>query len=75
MMLAEKIYRDVQRLPEQLQAEVLDFVEYLSLKAERAATVGDENEWANVSVALAMRGMEEEEIPEYSAADLKEQFK
>ncbi len=74
MMVAERIYQNVQKLPEPLQAEVLDFVEYLLLKAERAATPEDDNEWADISLALAMRGLEDQETPEYSTADLKEKF-
>ena len=35
MDIAEKISEQVQRLPEQTQAEVLDFVEYLLTKTDR----------------------------------------
>jgi hypothetical protein len=35
MNVAEKINKQVQRLPEQTQAGVLDFVEYLLTKTER----------------------------------------
>ena len=34
----------------------------------------DENAWLSLSLALAMRGMEDEDTPEYTVADLKEQF-
>jgi hypothetical protein len=34
----------------------------------------DENTWPNLSLALAMRGMEDEDMPEYTLADVKEQF-
>ncbi len=36
MIVTERIYQYVQKLPESLQAEALDFVEYLFLKVERA---------------------------------------
>ena len=74
MAVAERIHQYVQRLPERFQAEVLDFVEYLLAKAERERMVQDEKEWSDLSLSLAMRGMEEEEGPDYSAADLKETF-
>ena len=74
MAVAEKIHEYVQRLPERLQAEVLDFVEYLLMKAERESMVQAEQEWSGLSLSLAMRGMEDEEGPEYSVSDLKESF-
>jgi hypothetical protein len=36
--------------------------------------VEDENTWPNLSLALAMRGMEDEDMPEYTLADLRERF-
>jgi len=74
MAVAERIHQYVQRLPERLQAEVLDFVEYLLAKAERESASRDEQEWTNLSLSLAMREMEGEEGPEYSISDLKESF-
>jgi hypothetical protein len=75
MAVAEKIEEYVRRLPERLQAEVLDFVEYLLAKAERESATREEREWTQLSLALAMRDMEEdEEDPDYSASDLKESF-
>lgn len=74
MMVADTIYESVQKLPEALQAEVLDFVEFLLLKAERDASPEDEDTWPGMSLDLAMRGMEDEETPEYTLADIKEKF-
>ena len=74
MIVAERIYQSVLQLPEPLQAEVLSFAEYLLMKAQRIATPGDENAWSNLSLTLAMRGMEDESTPNYTVADLKEQF-
>ena len=74
MVVAERVYQGVLHLPEPLQAEVLNFTEYLLLKAERTATPEDENAWPSLSLALAMRGMEDEDTPEYTVADLKERF-
>ncbi len=53
---------------------VLDFVEYLLLKIERGDTYRDTLAWSDLSLSLAMRGMEDEDTPDYSIADLKEVF-
>jgi hypothetical protein len=74
MALAEKIQRYVDRLPAAFQAEVLDFVEYLLAKAEREAVRQEERAWSNLSLALAMRGMEDEDAPTYTLSDLKVEF-
>ncbi len=74
MIVAERVYQSVLQLPEPLQAEVLNFSEYLLLKAQRTAAPEDENAWSSLSLALAMRGMENEDTPEYTLADLKERF-
>jgi hypothetical protein len=67
MTLSEKISHEVQALPEAIQREVLDFVEFLKT---RRTHVEDEA-WAAFSLTQAMRGMEDE--PDlYSTADLKE---
>ena len=74
MAVADRIHRYVQRLPEPLQAEVLDFVEYLLYKAKQAEGEEDGRTWSALSLSLAMRGMEDEETPEYTLDDLKETF-
>ncbi|MEW6607425.1 MAG: DUF2281 domain-containing protein [bacterium] len=73
-MIAERIQEDVQRLPNFLQAEVLDFIEYLLLKAERETLRHEEKKWATSSLAFAMRGMEDEDTPVYTTADLRMVF-
>lgn len=73
-MVADTIYESVQKLPEPLQVEVLDFVTFLLLKAERDATPEDDTEWSRMSLDLAMRGMETEDSPEYNLSDIKEKF-
>lgn len=73
MAVTDRIHQHVQRLPERMQAEVLDFVEYLLAKAEREAGQQEERAWRVGSVVSALRGMEEEE-PEYTEADLAEPF-
>ena len=71
MKLQEKILNNVQSLPEPLQAEVLDFVEFLKSKKHRQ---NEENKtWSVCSLSNALRGMEDENF-EYSVKDLKEKF-
>ena len=56
MTLDERIYQSVQKLPDAFREELLDFIEYLLAKAERA----EREEWAAFSLTSAMRGMEDE---------------
>lgn len=73
MTLPEKIIQHLQKLPESVQAEVLDFVEYLELKVGRHQNIQDERDWSALSLSCAMRGMEDEQTS-YSPNDLKEMF-
>ena len=73
MTLPEKIIQHLQKLSESVQAEVLDFVEYLELKVGRHESIKDERDWSTLSLSYAMRGMEDEQTS-YSANDLKEVF-
>jgi len=74
MAIIEKIQQYIQRLPASFQSEVLDFVEYLLAKAEREALREEERIWSDLSLASAMRGMEDEETPTYTPSDLKVVF-
>ncbi len=74
MVTSERIQQYVQRLPASFQAEVLDFVEYLLAKAEREIARREERAWSDLSLRSAMRGMEDEATPTYSASDLKVMF-
>ncbi len=69
MSLIETIIKDVHALSESKQVEVLDFVQYLRLMAEKQEI----NDWAEFSLSSAMRGMEDEQVP-YSLNDIKESF-
>jgi hypothetical protein len=71
MALTDKIQEGVQQLPTALQAEVLDFVQYLLVKTKRGAQEDEEGLWSNLSLTFAMRGMEDEDSPQYTKADLK----
>lgn len=74
MVVAERVHQYVQKLPASLQVEVLDFVEYLVSKLERETAQQGELTWSNLSLTLAMRGMEDEDMPTYTTADLKVVF-
>lgn len=43
-------------------------------KAERQQARREEQKWSRTSLSLAMRGMEDENGPEYAAEDLEERF-
>ena len=69
MTLDEKIYQYVQKLPQSLQEELLDYAEYLLMKAEQQ----ERQDWTSLSLSSAMRDMEDEAVL-YSIADLRESF-
>src|SRR5215211_6489463 len=56
---------NVQRLPRSFQEELLDFVEYLVMKAEQQ----EKQDWVSLSLSSAMRDMEDESVS-YSLSDL-----
>ncbi len=67
MNISTKLLDDINRLPESKQLELADFVEHLTQTAD-----GDEElNWSDLSLASAVRGMENEEFP-YTVNDLKE---
>ncbi len=75
MQFVEEIHKNVQKLPVIFQAEVLDFVEYLLTKVERESVARqDELDWSNFSLASAMSGMDDEDVPSYTVDDLKVVF-
>ena len=74
MHLNEKIEKYVAALPPSMQSEVLTFVEYLMAKAESEAYQNELRDWADLSLATAMQGIEDETDPEYSLSDVKEKF-
>ena len=69
MTLDEKIYEYVQKLPRSFQQELLDYVEYLLMKAEQQ----ERKDWGSLSLSSAMRDMEDESVS-YSLADLRVTF-
>lgn len=74
MVISEKIQQYLQALPPSIQAEVLNYVEYLAGKAENARAKQEKRNWSDLSLSLAMRGMEDENSPIYTPSDLKVVF-
>lgn len=66
MGVAEQITHEVRSLPEAIQREVLDFVEFLKTRRMHA----EDESWNRFSLAQAMRGLEDE--PDlYTRADIR----
>ena len=74
MTTAQAIAEHVEALPESEQREVLDFVVFLEAKVKPRAVRENETAWSAISLASAMRGMEDESSP-YTEADVKESFR
>ncbi len=72
MSNVEIIARHVAKLPDALQTEVLDFVEFLEAK-QRACLEEERQACEQFSLSQAMRGMETEPSP-YSSHDIKETY-
>ncbi|GIV57084.1 MAG: hypothetical protein KatS3mg054_0919 [Chloroflexus sp.] len=69
MTLEEKIYQYVRKLPYSFQEELLNFIQYLLIKAEQQ----EKQDWASLSLSSAMRDMEDE--PDlYSVSDIRVAF-
>ena len=73
MLVSEKIQTYAEKLPERLQIEALDFIEYLLNKWKQETD--EDAEWTDLSLQMMMRGMEDEPTPEYTRSDLKEAFR
>jgi hypothetical protein len=73
MSVLELITQKVSSLPDEKQAEVLDFVEFLLQKAE----LEPEQEikiWNQFSLSQAMKGLENDGMHEYDLSDIKERW-
>ena len=71
MTTVERIHEQAQRLPELLQAEALDFIEFLM---QRQSVRKEDLDWAHFSLDAAMRDIEDEDVPIYDESDLKERW-
>ena len=69
MTVTETIMEHVKILPEPIQIEVLDFIEYLETKK----TTREDKNWNTFSLSQAMRGMGDEQIS-FTVKDLQEAF-
>jgi hypothetical protein len=69
MTIAELVQEKVRLLPEPTQQEVLDFVDYLLQRSRQEDVL-----WSKLSLRWALRGLEDEEWPEYDAQGLKEKW-
>jgi hypothetical protein len=70
MAIAELVQEKVKLLPEPTQREVLDFVDYLLQRSRQEDVL-----WSKLSLRWALRGLEDEEWPEYDAQELKEKWR
>jgi hypothetical protein len=73
-----ELIEKLQALPSEKQAEVFDFVEFLSARfgANQAATRSDwsDAEFAELAMRQALRGMEDDPVV-YTCDDLKERWR
>jgi len=74
MTTAQAIVQRVMSLPEDAQREILDFVEFVETRKSKQKDRDEESSWSVLSLASAMRGMEDEDSP-YTLDDLKESFR
>jgi hypothetical protein len=73
MIVTEQITDRLQKLPPQLQREVLDFIEFLAQRVGQDEAISEEADWMRFSLAQAMMGLDDEES-EYTDADVKEKW-
>ena len=73
MTIREAVLQHLQTLPESSQTEVLDFIEFLEMKAGIGSNGREQTDWSGLSLSQAMRGMENEPSL-YTISDLKEVF-
>lgn len=77
MLSIEKLQSDVQKLPVDLQQEVMDFVEFLLSRIEQNVTRQEEVEWSRAGLAYMIQRMDDEEgedAPVYTLNDLKVRY-
>lgn len=67
MSVDKEIFDHLQDLPSEAQDEVLDFVKFLREKNRK-------NDWTELSLKSALRGMKEDEGPEYTRKDIVEKI-
>lgn len=77
MLQVEKLQSDIQKLPTDLQQEVVDFVEFLLTKVEQNTARHEEVEWSRSGLEYMLRRMDAEEgddAPVYTLSDVKAHY-
>jgi len=74
MKTIDEITRKIKKLPVKSQKEVLSFIEFLLSKTGNFEDGMDRRSWNQFSLDQAMRGMEEDGLPEYDESDLTEKY-
>ncbi len=69
MNIADKIYKELELLPEDKQARVLDFIKHLSKKQAEEEI----EEWNKFSLSSALESIEDDKV-EYTIDDIKERY-
>jgi hypothetical protein len=75
MNKTEQINAKLQTLPPSLQQVALEFIEFLAAKTARREALDEDAEWSDSALTQAMRGLEDEDSPAYTEADLKERWR
>jgi len=74
MSLTDMIEQYAEKLPPSFQSEVLDYIKFLLTKAEQESRPHEEKDFSDLSLSLAMRGMEKDDGPIYTLSDVKVTF-
>jgi len=74
MIVRDQITDRLQKLSPSLQRKVLDFIDFLEHGAAQRHDASEDADWTKFSLAQAMNGLEDEDSPEYSEADLIEKW-
>jgi hypothetical protein len=74
MSIKQIIQDKIDILSEEKQTEVLTFLNSLIESQNEYDLQQDNNEWSHFSLEQAMRGLEDDNLPEYTEEDLKEKW-
>lgn len=74
MKTIDKIAQRIKGLPEESQREVLHFVEFLLSKSGEFEEGMDARSWNQFSLEQAMQDLDDDDLPDYHEADLKEKY-
>jgi len=69
MSISDKIHKELELLPEDKQAKVLDFIKHLTEKQAEEEI----EQWNKFSLSSALEGIEDNEA-EYTHDDIKEKY-